>query len=276
MKASFEHDFDKYLAGEELYGDDFSIEKIQEWYEAEEEGYADKIREKGKPLDSSQYLYNKLQTKHCYNYLPKDTVLDHVLGFGSAHGYEFEPIAGMIKELSIIEPSGLFPTKTIFGIPANYVKPEVEGDLPFESGSFDLVTCFGVLHHIPNVSKVLEEMSRCLKTGGHLVIREPICSQGDWRKPRKALTLNERGIPLNIFRDIILKLNLTTVNEQVIVFRPVVKLWQILGLGHPYTSNFGVEVDRILSDLFLWNNRYHPKSFTERFTPTAVMYVLKK
>ncbi len=31
----------EYLAGEKLYGDDFSFEQIKNWYDQEAEGYAD-------------------------------------------------------------------------------------------------------------------------------------------------------------------------------------------------------------------------------------------
>jgi SAM-dependent methyltransferase len=266
---------ERYLSGQELYGDDFTLEEIQYWYDHEAEGYADKIRER-KSNSPDDYIYDNLHERCCYRYLPKDTVFEHVLGFGSAHGYEFKPIASQIKNLSIIEPSDLFPSTTVFGIPAEYVKPAVDGILGFEDATFDMATCFGVLHHIPNVSTVMGELSRCLKPGGYLLMREPICSQGDWREARKSLTMNERGIPLGLFRSIIEKNGFEIVAETMHSFRPFIKLWHKIGLGHPYISRYGTFFDSFWSRAFLWNYRYHPVSFFERFTPMAVAYTLQK
>ncbi len=41
-------------------------------------------------------------------------------------------------------------------------------DLPFEAGSFDVVWCNGVLHHITDPDRGLKEITRVLKKGGHL------------------------------------------------------------------------------------------------------------
>jgi 2-polyprenyl-3-methyl-5-hydroxy-6-metoxy-1,4-benzoquinol methylase len=45
--------------------------------------------------------------------------------------------------------------------------------LPFENNFFDGIICLGVLHHLPNISKGIEEQSRVLKKGGLLFISEP-------------------------------------------------------------------------------------------------------
>jgi ubiquinone/menaquinone biosynthesis C-methylase UbiE len=39
-------------------------------------------------------------------------------------------------------------------------------DLPFEDGTFDLVLSFGILHHIREWPRVMEEVSRVLRPGG--------------------------------------------------------------------------------------------------------------
>jgi SAM-dependent methyltransferase len=74
--------------------------------------------------------------------------------------------------------------------------------IPLES--LDLAMSLGVLHHIPNVTKVLSEMIRVLKVGGVLLIREPIHSMGDWNSPRFGLTKNERGISEEFFNSFFL------------------------------------------------------------------------
>ncbi|MBX7079102.1 MAG: class I SAM-dependent methyltransferase [Nannocystaceae bacterium] len=51
----------------------------------------------------------------------------------------------------------------------------VEGnllELPFPDGRFDVVSCWGVLMHIPEVERALSELVRVLKPGGKLVLME--------------------------------------------------------------------------------------------------------
>ena len=43
-------------------------------------------------------------------------------------------------------------------------------NLPFEDNQFDLVYCFGVLHHTPNTDKGIQEAIRVLKPGGKFII----------------------------------------------------------------------------------------------------------
>lgn len=110
-------------------------------------------------------------------------IFKNVLGFGSAWGNEFEPICNMIGNLTIIEPSDNLVNNKIGNLTPKYIKPSIDGKLPFSNNSFDLITCFGTLHHIPNVSFVISELIRVLKKDGYLLLREPIISMGDWRKP---------------------------------------------------------------------------------------------
>jgi ubiquinone/menaquinone biosynthesis C-methylase UbiE len=46
-------------------------------------------------------------------------------------------------------------------------------ELPFPNESFDFITCQLVLLHLDEVSAALEEVSRCLKVGGHALFIEP-------------------------------------------------------------------------------------------------------
>jgi SAM-dependent methyltransferase len=46
--------------------------------------------------------------------------------------------------------------------------------LPFEAGSFDLVTISKALHHVENDRQTLTEMKRVLKPGGYLMVNEMI------------------------------------------------------------------------------------------------------
>ena len=46
------------------------------------------------------------------------------------------------------------------------------GDLPFEEGSFEVVTMINVLHHLDNADAVLLEIARVLIPGGRLIISD--------------------------------------------------------------------------------------------------------
>ena len=43
----------------------------------------------------------------------------------------------------------------------------------FEEQTFDIIGCFGILHHFPSLFTVLENMSKWLKPDGYIVISEP-------------------------------------------------------------------------------------------------------
>jgi len=202
--------------------------------------------------------------------------MERVLGLGSAYGDEFEPILNWLKEITILEPSDLFTQKgEIKGVPVNYQKPTVNGQIMFPDNYFDLVSCLGSLHHIPNVSYLISECYRVLKIGGVMLLREPIVSMGDWRQPRQGLTKHERGIPLKVFRSIISRMGFKLLRESFCVFRPVAIIASKLGFA-AYNNTFLTILDRLLCKAFAWNYSYHRVSFLSKLAPASVFYVLKK
>ena len=146
-----------YLSGERLYGDDFSLAQIKEWYEDEKEGYSGLISGEG-----HSYGYHELNKLHGFSKLRKIKKFRKVLGFGAAYGHELYPILDRIGEVHIIEPSKKLRSKSLKGKKVKYADPSISGKLPYGDDSFDLITCFGVLHHIPNVSTIMKEFSRVL------------------------------------------------------------------------------------------------------------------
>jgi SAM-dependent methyltransferase len=54
------------------------------------------------------------------------------------------------------------------GATPNVVRASAE-KLPFKSGCFDCVYSFGVLHHIPEIKTVINEIARTLKISGDLI-----------------------------------------------------------------------------------------------------------
>lgn len=258
-----------FFSGEKLYGDNFSLKQIKEWYISEKEGYSDLISPK-----KYSYGYHELNKRYGYSKLKNIKNFKKVLGFGSAYGHELYPVLEKIKEIHIVEPSKKLKSKILNGKKIKYLKPSSSGKLSYKDNSFDLITCFGVLHHIPNVSYVLSELFRVLKSGGYILIREPIVSMGDWTKRRLGLTKRERGIPLEIFRKVINKNKLKIISEDLVLF-PLTRRLEF-GRKRACNSKIIVWIDKILSKLFSWNNKYHSTKFYHKLRPQSVFYVLKK
>jgi SAM-dependent methyltransferase len=192
------------------------------------------------------------------------------LGMGSAYGEELAPVIERANRITILEPSDGFRNPRF-----EYVKPAPNGLMPFNDSSFDLITCLGVLHHIPNVSTVLRELSRCLATGGVILLREPIVSLGDWSRPRKGLTKRERGIPLPIFRDIIRSSGLEIERESKCMFSLTARLKWFLRRP-AYNSPAAVYADSLLCALPIWSRCYHSRVWIQKLKPWAVFYILRK
>ena len=264
-------DIREYLEGNKLYGDDFGLDEITEWVRDERDAYATVAQE---DRDKYGYQYHKLNFRHGFRFLP-DRLFSDVLGFGSAFGDEFKPVIDKIKHITIIEGSDVFNRKKMGGVPFSYVKPQTDGSLLFSGESFDLITCFGVLHHIANVSKVIKEFYRCLKPDGYLLIREPTTSMGDWRKIRQGLTKRERGIPINIFGRILPSAGFRIIHEKRCMFSFLVRL-NYLMRRTIYSSTIALYVDDFFCFLFARANKYHPTNFLDKLRPLSVFYVLRK
>ncbi|MEL6106337.1 MAG: class I SAM-dependent methyltransferase [Planctomycetota bacterium] len=264
--------FEAFRDGEALRGDDFTDTEIEQWFADEEEGYANLgAKDKGK----YHYVYHQLNTLSCFRFLDRQSTYPNVLGFGSAYGDEFLPIIDQIGELTIVDPSEHFVSNEVHGRKCRYVKPSVNGALPFPEQEFDLAVCFAALHHVPNVSTVVTEIARVLKPGGTLLVREPIVSMGDWSRPRSGLTKNERGIPLKIFRKIVQSAGFEIRHETLFGFRAVPVLARKLGLS-TYNDKRMTKLDFMLSRAFRWNYRYHATSTFSKLRPVAAALVLHK
>jgi SAM-dependent methyltransferase len=260
-----------YLAGEKLYGEDLRPDQIEAWYNDEKEAYAELGAKDAKRY---RYEYHALNTRHGFRHLPK-RIHANVLGFGSAYGHEFEPLAGQILKITMVEPSDAFSTPDVLGVPTTYAKPQPDGALPFPDSCFDLCTCFAVLHHLPNVSRVLQELYRCLKPDGFALIREPVISMGDWTSPRRGLTKHERGIPLKLFRDMLQSLGFIRIRETLCMLSIITGVSRVFRF-HPYNVSILTWLDEILSRSLRWNLRYHSTTTLGKIRPTNVFFVLTK
>ena len=266
-------DYCNYFDGSCLYGDDFSPEKIKQWYETESEAYADMY---GNKLNYSQlYECHHLNILYGYRYLKNHATFHHVLGFGASWGYEILPVIDKIKRLTIIE-SSLQTRSSQIGdklIP-QYQSPNTMGNIDFSDSTFDLITCFDTLHHIPNVTFVLKELFRVLRPGGYMLLREPINSMGDWRNIRLGLTANERGIPKEYLLQIINQNKIVIVKKH---YYNCMTSFFLRTFRKLMTDSWGyLYFDKLLSYLFKFNIHYHPVNRLQRVSPTSIFYVLKK
>lgn len=261
-----------YFSGRKLYGNDFSQDQIDAWFADEADGYFNLTQSDGN--GGYAYGYHALNRKHGFSRLPQKRFA-HVLGVGSAYGEELKPILACCDRVSILEPSDGFKSTELNGVPINYVKPIASGDVPFGSNSLDLITCLGVLHHIPNVSKVVSEFYRVLKPEGYVVLREPIISMGDWRKPRTGLTKRERGIPLPVLRGFLEQSGFRVTSERKCMFSLTSRLRHAVP-GPVFNNTAIVLLDAALSALPIWPRVYHARNALQKLRPTSVYYVLQK
>jgi SAM-dependent methyltransferase len=259
-----------YLLGKRLYGDDFDQSQIEAWFADEKEGYATLG---SKDAASYKYSYHAWNEYHAFRHLRG--TFPHVMGFGSAYGEEMLPIIERIQRLTIVDPSDTFERRELNGVPIDYTRADPTGKIAAPDDSFDLIVCLGVLHHIPNVSFVVTELFRTLKPGGCLIVREPIISLGDWRKPRKQLTKRERGIPLRVFRDIVGNAGFSITRESLCGLPGFSRLFNWLR-PDVYNSPFLSRTDALIAKSLAWNVNYHPRNKLQKLRPTSAFMLLSK
>lgn len=256
-----------------LYGDDFTLEQIKRWYEDESEAYA----ELG-AVDRSNYsyAYHLLNQRFGFKYLPSKQRFGHAVGLGSAYGDEFEPIADRIERLTILEPSTDLRREGRLGTAeVSYQTPNPDGKMTFQSSSVDLFTSLGVLHHIPNVSRILSEIARCLRGGGILVMKEPVVSMGDWTKPRPGLTRHERGLPRRWLLDR-LEDNQFDIVSCIDFNSGLCRTFcKKMGLSL-YGSSTTINIDRHLSRAGLMFQTYRRSTLLSKLAPASIYIVAKR
>jgi len=259
---------EKYFSGEKLYGDDFSPQQIAKWIKYEKEAYTDIESD-----NTKKYEYHELNKKQGYSKL-KNKIHKNVLCFGGGNCHEILPIINNVKNIYAIEPSSSYRSKTLNGKKIIYIKPKLNGKINAKNNSFNLITCFGVLHHIPNITSTIKELKRVLKQGGYILIREPTVSMGDWRKKRVGITKKERGIPLKIFNKIIQKEKFKIIHKARVLHPFTRRGFGILKT--PFNSKIAVKLDAALGRIFSFNKKYHATKWYHKLQPQSVFYVLKK
>ena len=269
MDQSFEQ---RFFSGNELYGDDFTQPEIDAWFADEEHGYADLY---GADRSTHSYEYGALNERHGYSLLPAGRRFKHALGFGSNFGDELLPVLERVERISLLDASDRYVVGKLGDRPVAYVMAQPSGRIALDDSSVDLITCFGVLHHIPNVTAVLREFARVLAIDGVLMVREPTTSMGDWRVPRRGLTRRERGIPRKLLEAGVTSAGLHIVRSSVCYFPPWVRLCEKSG-KFPFTRRWATHIDAMLARAFEFNDRYHRVGLASRFAPASLFVVATK
>ena len=152
-----------------------TIEEVREYWG--EKNIPQQWYSKKKPF--SLAWFNELAFKRFskyYDYLPKDAEFKYhqgedVLEVGCGIGtdlVEYAKYGAKVSGMDLGEDQVRI-TKLNFelhGLPYSEMKVGNAEKLPFADNSFDLVFCFGVLHHTPNTKKAIEEIFRVLKPDG--------------------------------------------------------------------------------------------------------------
>lgn len=263
---------EKFFSGDLLYGDDFDQLQIDQWFKDEEHGYAELH---GSDKEKHVYGYEELNVLHGFSRIEERVRFQHVLGFGSNFGDELVPVLARCEKITLLDSSDRFEVTDLKGVPVQYVIADPTGRINLPDASVDLITCFGVLHHIPNVSFVVKEFSRVLMPGGFILVREPITTMGDWRIRRRGLTLRERGIPREIFLKIFQGAGLTLKRVSDCYFPPWVRLCSKLGL-FVFSHRIATLVDSAFSIVFRFNYSYHKHGILTRFAPASLFVVACK
>lgn len=258
-----------------LKGNEFNPEQIKKWYDEEEEWH-NQFPEGRNEADDYWIIYEVFNRKYAIDKYAKLTKESKVLSFGCAEGsdtaklyreYGFK-LYGIESSEKLIEAfKNNFPK-------AGIEKAAIEGDINYPSDFFDYVFCFGVLHHIPNVSKVLNEFHRVLKTGGVAIIREPVCWMYSGKTRPADLSPNERGIPVSFFRQEFEKMNFEILEIHKSYYKPLMHFLRKSKFlsGFPDAMYF---TDRFLCSL-PDTGKYYPETFADRLSASSAYYCIRK
>ena len=97
----------------------------------------------------------------------------HILDVGCGTGALLEKLRHAFPDAVL---HGIDISPNMLAIARNKNIPDVvlnEGDaenLPYDNGSFDMITCCSSFHHYPNPQKAIAEFRRVVRPGGNLII----------------------------------------------------------------------------------------------------------
>lgn len=270
LRGQTEASLAEYYSGQKLFGDDFKLGEICEWYGLEENACFEGYDQGKKRMPNNDHLHWRAGYRWALRERPS---LGKVLGLGSGNGEEFRPVRKWIEHLYIVESAeGYFHNDAT----TTYAKAQADGTLVFADNFFDTAVNIAVLHHIPNASHVLRELFRTLKPGGYCLIKEPITTLGAWHEPRKpGLTPCERGFPRQLLVAMLRAAGFELVRKTYFEFPPLRRVRDRGGID-TYNSKFWTGLDRLCCRLTDWNYHYHRPGWFQKLAPSYAFLVLRK
>jgi len=263
----------------QLYGDDFDSNAIRQWF-WEEAQYHNQFS--GGRFDEHPQMYQVFDWYRAFApyFHPVRTM--RVLDFGCAEG---QALAHLPEDrrgfqyVGIDSSQSLLDAARLRNPDGEYRQMPEDGRIPADDGEFDYVIVLGVLHHVPNVTHYLGELSRVLGSGGRLIVREPSHAMGrpvGSHQVLPGLSPNERGIPGSYLSAQLRRLQMT-----VLAVRPAYHgaVLQLLRRWQPKSATgwrLLVTLDGLLNDLSGWNWRYDRPQLWQKLAPTANYVVAQK
>jgi ubiquinone/menaquinone biosynthesis C-methylase UbiE len=120
-----------------------------------------------------------------------------VLDVGAGTGRYIRRLLDDLPELSVrgIEPVGAQIEEAVRkkGIPEGVITQGTGEALPFEDSSFDVVCCFGMLHHVPKPDTVVREALRVARQAV-IIVDGNRFGQGSWPLRLLKLALYKTGL----------------------------------------------------------------------------------
>ena len=265
--------------GSVLAGDNYSLEQIKTWFAQEQEAYYE--GDSGNGEIDPWYTYMRFENERLgFPYIEKmGKKSGRILLLGPGPATEIERFYRDNPDWSLyfLEASNNFKLQLQKKFPQSVlIEPTIVADINLENDSLDAICAFSVLHHIPNVSKVIQEAYRVLGNGGILLVREPCSSMGDWRYARSA-TPNERGISRKLLIKMATEAGFELVTNPIpILFEPINKILKKT-IGYTFISfRFLYVVDRIISWLVAPNDSYWRDKWYKKIAPGSYFIVFRK
>jgi SAM-dependent methyltransferase len=116
----------------------------------------------------------ELVGKEYFDIVPDDLLRPDTmaLDMGCGSGRWTRYLSSRVGHVEAIDPSeAVFHAAERHGDLANVRWNQADVDnIPFADGTFDLVVCLGVLHHVPDTAGAVSKLVAKLKPGGHLLL----------------------------------------------------------------------------------------------------------